>query len=204
MRLQAQLRRARNAEGRPLVSHEERILPHRLPPEPAELPRRWWPWLLGGVLVAAGAGWLAVRRPRLGGAFALVFWSLCSVLAALMLFIWLGTEHRFGWANRNLLVFSPVCLLLLAGAIAWIRGRVPGRWFRALLWVPVGTTVAAGFVYGLSRFPQQDLHWILGSASCPRCPGMGLGPAPVTPRRAPSCRGVGGQVATACNISPVM
>ncbi|KGO99508.1 DUF4105 domain-containing protein [Novilysobacter defluvii] len=161
MRLQAQLRRARNAEGRPLVSHEERILPHRLPPEPAELPRRWWPWLLGGVLVAAGAGWLAVRRPRLGGAFALVFWSLCSVLAALMLFIWLGTEHRFGWANRNLLVFSPVCVLLLPGAIAWIRGRVSGRWFRALLWVPVCTTIAAGFVYGLSRFPQQDLHWIL-------------------------------------------
>lgn len=161
MRLQAQLRRARNGEGRPLVSHEERILPHRLPPEPAELPRRWWPWLLGGLLIAAGAGWLAVRRPRLGGAFALAFWSLCSVLAALMLFIWLGTEHRFGWANRNLLVFSPVCVLLLPGAIAWIRGRVPGRWFRALLWVPVGTTVAAGFVYGLSRFPQQDLHWIL-------------------------------------------
>lgn len=161
MRLQAELRRARGADGRPLVIHEERILPHRLPPEPAEQPRRWWPWLLGGVLLATAAGWLLRQRPRLGGTFALAFWLLCAVLAGLMLFIWLGTEHRFGWANRNVLVFSPLCVLLLPGAIQLMRGRTPGRWFQWLVWLPVATTVVAWFVHGLSRFPQQDLHWIL-------------------------------------------
>lgn len=161
MRLQAELRRAQTADGRPLVLHEERILPHRLPPEPAEQPRRSWPWLLAGLVIAAGLVWLAPRRPRLAGGIALSFWLLCALLAALMLFIWLGTEHHFGWANRNLLVFSPLCALLVPGAIQLIRGRVPGRWFRLLLWVPVATAVVAGFVHGLSRFPQQNVHWIL-------------------------------------------
>ena len=161
MRLQAELRRARNAEGRPLVSHEERILPHRLPPEPGELARRWWPWLLGGLLVGAALLLAARRKPRLTAAAALGFWLLCSALAALMLFIWLGTEHRFGWANRNLLVFSPLCVLLVPGALSLLRSRPPGRLFRLLLWLPVGTTVAAWFVHGLARFPQENLHWVL-------------------------------------------
>ena len=161
MRLQDQLRRARTPDGHPLVLHEERILPHRLPPEPAEKPRRSWPWLLGGLVLAAAATWMARTRPRLAAGAALSLWLLCTVLAALMLFIWLCTDHRFGWANRNLLVFSPLCALLLPGAIQLLRGRRPGAVFRLLLWVPVGTTVMAWFVHGLSRFPQQNLHWIL-------------------------------------------
>ena len=161
MRLQAELRRARTADGKPLVSHEERILPHRLPPEPEARPPQSWLWLLAGLALGAGLVWTARRRPRLAAAAALAFWLLSAVFASLMLFIWLGTEHRFGWANRNLLVFSPVCALLLPGAITLLRGREPGRWFHLLLWVPVATAVAAWFVHGLSRFPQQDLHWVL-------------------------------------------
>ena len=34
----------------------------------------------------------------------------------LMLFVWLGTEHWAGWANRNLLLLSPLCLGLLPAA----------------------------------------------------------------------------------------
>src|SRR3546814_4938004 len=71
---------------------------------------------------------LAVRRaPRIVAGVALPFWVLCVVLAALMLFVWFFTAHRFGWANHNLLLFNPLCLLLLPGGWRIVRGREIGR-----------------------------------------------------------------------------
>ena len=49
-----------------------------------------------------------------------------------MAFLWLATTHRAGWANHNLLLFSPLCLLLVPGAIAMLRGREPSRFHRAV------------------------------------------------------------------------
>jgi hypothetical protein len=63
MRLAASLREAKNAEGRPLVAAESVLLPHRLPPEPPDVPRRWWPWLLAGLALAFALRWLD-RRSR--------------------------------------------------------------------------------------------------------------------------------------------
>src|SRR3546814_9058292 len=73
---------------------------------------------------------LAARRaPRIVAGVALPFWVLCVVLAALMLFVWFFTAHRFGWTNHNLLLFNPLCLLLLPGGWRIVRGRAPGPWF---------------------------------------------------------------------------
>ena len=53
------------------------------------------------------------------------------------------TAHRAGWANHSLLLFSPLCLLLLPGAIRIARGRAPGAWFgRWLAVIAIGTIVA--------------------------------------------------------------
>src|SRR5688572_12590997 len=59
MRLAASLREAKNSEGRPLVASESELLPHHLPPEPADEPRRWWHWLLAGLALAFGLRWLS-------------------------------------------------------------------------------------------------------------------------------------------------
>src|SRR5690606_22490681 len=105
MRLAQSLREARLPDGRPLVVAEEVLLPHRLGPEPP--PRRaiWWPWLIAG-LVLAGLAWSQRARPRVVAAAALPVWLLCALASAVMLFIWLGTAHRFGWANHNLLLLN--------------------------------------------------------------------------------------------------
>ncbi|WP_051414359.1 DUF4105 domain-containing protein [Pseudoxanthomonas suwonensis] len=159
MRLADSLREARNTAGRPLVLAEEPVLPHRIAPEPAEAPRRWWPWALAGIVLAAGV--LALRRrPRLLAGLALPLWLLCGLAGALMAFLWLGTAHQAGWANRNLFLLSPLCLLLLPGAIALLRGRTPGRMFRIVLVAVAALALLGWILQWLSLQPQYNLPWI--------------------------------------------
>jgi len=159
MRLADSLREARNRQGRPLVQSEQELLPHLIAPEPAETPRRWWPWLLAGLSLAA-AIFAARRRPRLLAGFALPLWLLCGLAGALLVFLWGFTAHQAGWANRNLFLLSPLCLLLLPGAIALLRRRAPGRLFRPLLWAVAAIAMLGWILQWLSLQPQYNLSWI--------------------------------------------
>jgi len=159
MRLADSLREARNTQGRPLVMAEEEILPHRIAPEPPERPRRWWPWLLAG-LVGAAAILAARRRPRALAAAALPLWLLCGLGGALLACIWALTAHQAGWANRNLFLLDPLCLLLLPGALALLRGRAPGRLFRGVLWAVAALAALGWVLQWLSLQPQYNLPWI--------------------------------------------
>ena len=159
MRLADSLREARNRQGRPLVQSEQELLPHLIAPEPAETPRRWWPWLLAGLSLAT-AIFAARRRPRLLAGFALPLWLLCGLAGALLVFLWGFTAHQAGWANRNLFLLSPLCLLLLPGAIALLRRRAPGRLFRPLLWAVAAIAMLGWILQWLSLQPQYNLSWI--------------------------------------------
>jgi len=159
MRLAQSLRDVRLADGRPLVASEHLLLPHRLGPEPE--PRRvaWWPWLLAG-LALAGLAWSQRARPAIVAAAALPAWLLCAALGTLMLYIWLGTAHSFGWANHNLLLFNPLCLLLLPGAWRISRGRDAGPAFRVLLAVLALGLLVAPFLLWMPLQSQRNGHWL--------------------------------------------
>ena len=159
MRLADSLREARNSAGRPLVQAEDELLPHRIAPEPTDAPRRWWPWLLAG-LAGAAAIVAARRRPRGLAAFALPLWLLCGLAGLLLAFLWASTAHQAGWANRNLFLLNPLCLLLLPGAVALLRRRTPGRLFRPLLWTVAAFAGLGWVVQWLSLQPQYNLSWI--------------------------------------------
>jgi len=156
MRLADALRSIRLADGRPLVTGEVEVLPHRLAPEPEARPVPWWPWLLAGLALAALAWRL---RARVAWA-ALAFWSVCALLGGLMLFIWLGTGHRFGWANHNLLLLNPLCVLLLPGAWRIARGRRAGRVFDVLLMVVGAMALLAPFLLWMPLQTQRNAHWV--------------------------------------------
>lgn len=161
MRLADSLREVRLADGRPLVRAEERLLPHRLPPEPAERARPWWPWLLAGLAVALALHALGTRRPRALATCALAFWTFAGLLGALLLFLWLDTAHRAAWANQNLLLLDPLCLLLLPGGWRLARGRAAGRRFGGVLLLVLGAAGLAWFMRWLPVFPYQDnTRWI--------------------------------------------
>ena len=77
-----------------------------------------------------------------------------------MLAVWLGTEHRFGWANHNLLLLSPLSWLLLPGAWRLARGRPAGRLFRWMLTATVICAVLAPVLHWVVAVPQANAHWI--------------------------------------------
>ncbi|HYM86924.1 MAG TPA: DUF4105 domain-containing protein, partial [Pseudoxanthomonas sp.] len=160
MRLADSLREAKNAAGRPLVQTEQVLVEHRVAPEPAEQPRRWWPWLLSGLLLAMVILFVAPRRPRLLAALAMPFWLVCGLCGAVLVFLWGFTEHQAAWANRNLLLFNPLCLLLLPGSIALLRGRSAAAWFRWLLVLVASLAVIAWIIHWLPFALQYNQSWV--------------------------------------------
>lgn len=161
MRLAASLREAKRPDGRPLVLSEETVAPHRIAPEPPEFQRAWWQWLFAGLAIAALWSWVQRRRPRIAAGLALVFWSVAALLGTLMLAIWLGTEHRFGWANHNLMLLSPLSWLLLPGGWQLGRGRSAGRLFRLALMATMTLAILAPFLHWIVAVPQSNAHWIV-------------------------------------------
>ena len=159
-RLADDLREVRRADGRPLVVEEVEILPQRLPPEPANQPRPLLPWLFAGLLGAGLILALARLRPRLLAGLALPFWLLCGALGLVLALGWAFTEHRAMWANRNLLLLSPLCLLLLPGGWALLGGRAPSPLFRRVLLVVAVLAALACLPLWLQVAPQRNGPWI--------------------------------------------
>jgi hypothetical protein len=159
MHLADGLRDLRLADGRPLVVSEHEILPHRIAPEPPPLPRRWWPHLLTGLALAGGALLLGRARPRALAAIALPFWVACATAGLLLAFLWCCTAHWAAWANHNLLLLSPLCLLALPGGWRTARGRPPGPWFARARWLVAAGGLAALALQLLSA-AQDNLPWI--------------------------------------------
>jgi len=161
MRLADNLREVRLADGRPLVAAEEELLPHRIAPEPGEPSNAWWPYALAGLALAALILVAGKRRPRLLAALVIPFWLLCGLVGALLLYLWLGTEHWAAWANHNLLLLDPLCLLLLPGGWALARGRRPGRAFAWTLLLVALLALGALALAWLQVRTQQNMRWIV-------------------------------------------
>ena len=161
MRLRDALREVKRADGRPLVLAEETLLPHRLVPPPAEAPRLRTQAFLAGLALAVLVLVAGKRAPRVLAGGALVFWLVAGLAGLVMAFIWTATSHVAGHGNENLLLLSPLCLFLLPGAWARLRGRAPSKRFRLLLWIVAGSAALAGFLKFLPFLPQENVEWVL-------------------------------------------
>ena len=84
----------------------------------------------------------------------------CGLCGALLAFIWGFTEHWAGWANQNLLLLNPLCLLLILGVIPLLRKRASVGWFRWLLVVvTIGATIA-WILHWLPLSQQYNQGWV--------------------------------------------
>jgi hypothetical protein len=161
MRLRDALREVRLADGRPLVQAEQDWVPHRLGQPPLDAPRWRLQALLAGLALAGLALWAGRRRPRALAAVALVFWTVAGLAGVVLAFIWVGSAHVAGHGNENLLLLSPLCLGLLPGGWALLRGRKPSRRFLWLLRTVTAGAAVAGFLKFLPFLPQQNVEWVL-------------------------------------------
>lgn len=159
-RLADALREVKNDQGRPLVQTERELLPHRIAPAPQATPLPWWPWALVGLGLGIALAWIGDRSPRVLAVVALPLWGALGVVGALLLYAWFGTGHTYTWANRNLLLFNPLCLLLWFGGWRALRGRETGPVFVWLTALVVLCAVAGLFLYWLPVYPQRNAHWI--------------------------------------------
>lgn len=123
------LARARQVDGRPLVSRTVAVLPDHLELERASLPRRHGLFAATGLGLALLLGILLRRgaRPvsaRLGAGLAAALWGICGAGGLVLLGLWAFTAHAMAWANQNLLLLNPLALLLLPGvARLWRNAR---------------------------------------------------------------------------------
>jgi hypothetical protein len=161
MRLRDSLRRIKLADGRPLVSGEEELLPHRLSMPPNDMPSWKKTAFLVGIAFAFGIFFLAKRAPRLLAGLAGIFWLIAGLLGCLMLFVWFGSAHWAGYRNANLLLLSPLALVLLPGAWQKLRKKKTGAYFNYLLWLMAASAAIAGFLQFLPFLAQKNFEWVL-------------------------------------------
>lgn len=172
LRLMAALRTVttRDAEGheQPLVAEESQLLPGGVLPEPPALPPDLrLPFAMIGIALALALLLLARYRgqPAARYAFAVLatLLSLVVGLGGLILAaLWALTAHRYGWRNENLLLLSPLCLLLIPVWLGTAHARwQPSRYGRTLaLLIVIGVALAA-FLHAFPALSQANGHWWL-------------------------------------------
>jgi len=155
------------ADGSAPLADAGHILNKGVIAEPPTLPPDLrWPFLILGVALGALLLWLgrrgsaATRVPL--ALFAIAFELFCGLGGSILLFLWFGSDHVSAWRNENLLLLSPLCLLLLP---AWF-GSMRERWHvrrctRIVGWLVVLGAAFALFSKILPWFAQANLHWIV-------------------------------------------
>lgn len=167
-RLHDALMLVRLDDGRPLVASTEKVLPQRIDGAATSEPRFALAALLVGTLLAFTLR-TAWRQQGLAGtasrAVIALFWLSSSLAGALMLGLWLGTEHSAAWANRNLLLFPPTSALLLASLSPKLRSQPWPHWLRALVSAHALAWLVALCLYALSVRDQDILEWLCLTAA---------------------------------------
>jgi hypothetical protein len=165
MRLHDAVNEARNAQGEPLVSAELTLIEPRLPDPPITPPEWRWRFLAAGIALAAAL--LFALRPhapralrKSAAACMAVLWTACGLIGFGLLALWGFTDHEAAWGNENVLLFDPLCLLLLGAVPALWRGAAAGRSMRT---VALAVALVAGFAMFLKFLPfriQANGDWI--------------------------------------------
>jgi cytochrome bd-type quinol oxidase subunit 2 len=137
--------------------------------ERANMPRLWIPYLIVGLLLAAGllvVGRVGERASAADKAFRIeaAIWAfLTGLLGLVLLLAWTTTQHVFWYRNENLLLLNPLALWLAVLAVMSLRRD---RWTRpaAITAVLVAMLSAVALIVkGLpgEGFPQHNLPIIL-------------------------------------------
>lgn len=153
--------------GQPLVASEHLLAESRIAAPPLLPPN------LRSVFAAIGLGiavlllFLNAQRQHAGAriafaSIALTLSLLFGIAGLVLAGLWAFTDHQSAWRNENLLLFNPLCLLLLPTWLAaFRRDWQPSQRVQSLLWAVLLCAAVALFCKVLPSFVQANLHWIL-------------------------------------------
>lgn len=165
-RLADALDRATNSDGTPLVSEHLPLLPDRLGLERPAASNLRWHFALTGIAVAFMLVWLlrerAGRVERFAGTvLAGGIHLVCGLGGLLLLALWAFTAHVAGHGNENLLLFNPLCLLLLTALPALARGDAVRPWARQVAMIALACAALALFLRFLPFRIQNNGDFIV-------------------------------------------
>lgn len=166
--LQHRLRgiRVPDASGgnRPLVADEVQLAPSRVVEPPASAPDLRLPLGAAGlafaIVLLAAARWWRTGYAFFAGAFLIAAGLVGIILTAL----WTLTTHHSAWANANLLLFSPLALVLPRAVWRLRHGLAPSRLANAAIALQLVAVLAALALHALPGTVQQNQPWILFAA----------------------------------------
>jgi hypothetical protein len=160
--------RVRDASGQlaPLVARETQIAKARVP-EPPDFPSQWF-WQALGLGIGFALALLALARARAYAWVRASFATLASAMALtlglcglVLLALWTLTEHISAWRNENLLLFNPLCLLLLPAWLgAFRRNWQPSQFAQRTALVIAALAGLGFFLKVFPAFAQDNYLWI--------------------------------------------
>lgn len=151
---------------RPLVARETQLAAARLADPPAFAPD--WVWRALATGIGSGLALLGLvrlrRRAWARATFAAIAGTSALILGLgglVLVGLWTLTDHVSAWRNENLLLFNPLCLLLLPCWFGAFRVRwrpSPFAWRTAM--AVAFCAALAFFVKVFPAFPQDNRLWI--------------------------------------------
>lgn len=145
----------------PLVQDEALLSPNHLAVPPAQPPDLRLPLGVTGFIFAALL--IATRRyaPALHASLATLWYVSAGLIGLLLLALWTLTSHHAAWANANLLLFSPLALLLPRAAWRARRNLAPSRLASAALIAQLAGLPIAAALHLPPGTVQQNQPWLL-------------------------------------------
>lgn len=151
------------------LAQETRVSGSSRPPEPSAPPDRRAALAMTGAVAGALIATLALSRRkwlvRSARTLIVLWWVLGAIGAVFMLYLWCFTDHTAGYANQNLLHFSPVAIFLLLLPVFRRLRRLDARSIdkpRRILAVAALAISALGLLLNLTGvLTQANLGFIL-------------------------------------------
>ncbi len=133
-------------KGAPLLGEKQWLLD---PQQPQEDSNAWGPFMVMTLIFFGilGVSWLSKKRTLLINVLDTSLFSILSLAALLVAFLWWGTDHIATQYNLSLFWANPLYHLWIF--VGW-KVQTPAKWVKGLAWILLGSNLIALLMFVLA------------------------------------------------------